>query len=59
MISQELLKILACPQCKGELNMNDDGDYLLCHACKLKYLIKDGIPIMIIEEAQKIESETD
>jgi uncharacterized protein YbaR (Trm112 family) len=54
MISQELLKILACPKCKGELVITDTGDGLLCYACKLKYLIKDGIPIMIIEEAQKI-----
>lgn len=55
MISQELLKILACPKCKGELTMSATGDGLLCQTCKLKYLIRDGIPIMIIEEAQKID----
>lgn len=55
MISKELLQILACPQCKGELTMTETGDGLLCYACKLKYLIKEGIPIMIIEEAQKFD----
>jgi len=55
MISKELLQILACPKCKGELIMSTAADGLLCLACKLKYLIKNDIPIMIIEEAQTID----
>jgi len=54
-ISKELLDILACPKCKGEIYLNDSGDGLICDACKLLYHIKDDIPIMLIEEATKLE----
>lgn len=54
-ISQELLEILACPQCKGDIYLNETNDGLICDACKLMYPIKDDIPIMLIEEAIKLE----
>lgn len=54
-ISKELLDILACPKCKGEIYLNDSGDGLICDTCKLLYHIKDDIPIMLIEEATKLE----
>lgn len=50
-VSQELLEILVCPKCKGEIHLNEKKDGLLCDACKLKYEIKDDIPIMLIDEA--------
>lgn len=50
-ISQELLAILACPKCKGEIQLTPEGDGLVCRACRLKYPIKDDIPIMLIDEA--------
>ena len=50
----KLLDILACPQCKGDLTMTPEKDGLVCDACKLFYPIKDGIPVMLIEEAQKL-----
>ena len=53
-ISQELLDILACPQCKGELALTEKQDGLVCHACKLLYRIEDDIPIMLIDEAVKL-----
>jgi uncharacterized protein len=53
-ISKELLDILACPQCKGEIRLNEAGDGLICDACKLLYEIRDDIPVMLIEEAKKI-----
>lgn len=53
-INRELLDILACPKCKGDINMNEKEDGLICNSCKLLYPIKDGIPIMLIEEAIKI-----
>ena len=52
MIKKELLDILACPKCKGDLTLKDDE--LICHACKLAYAIKDDIPVMLIDEARKI-----
>ena len=53
-IDQELLDILACPKCKGEVDLTEEGDGLVCEACKLKYPIKDDIPVMLIDEAEKI-----
>jgi uncharacterized protein YbaR (Trm112 family) len=54
-VSKELLDILACPKCKGDLRLNVAGDGLICETCKLIYEIKDDIPIMLIEEAKPLE----
>ncbi len=53
-LDQKLLDILACPQCKDSLILAQDKTGLTCEACQLRYPIKDGIPVMLIEEAQKI-----
>jgi hypothetical protein len=53
-LDPELLAILACPKCKGEIRLTETGDGLVCGACRLKYLIKDDIPVMLIDEAVKI-----
>lgn len=50
-ISKELLDILACPKCKGDVQLTDKQDGLVCHACKLLYPIKDDIPVMLVDEA--------
>jgi len=53
-INKELLEILACPKCKGNIYLNDTQDGLICDNCKLLYEIKDDIPIMLIDEAKSI-----
>ena len=54
-IDKKLLELLVCPKCKGDLEHKvNDEEALLCHACKLKYRVEDGIPIMLIEEAEKL-----
>jgi len=53
-VDKELLDILACPKCKGNLKLTDQEDGLVCEACKLKYPIKDDIPVMLIDEAEKV-----
>ena len=53
-ISQELLDIIACPQCKGTLKLNDTEDGLICEQCRLLYEIRDDIPILLIEEAKPL-----
>jgi len=53
-ISNELLEILACPKCKGDIHLNDTQDGLICEQCKLLYEIRDDIPIMLIDEARPI-----
>jgi len=54
-ISEELLEILACPKCKGDIHLNDTQDGLICNHCKLLYEIKDDIPIMLIDEAKPLD----
>ena len=54
-ISKELLDILACPKCKGEIHYNDTKDGLICDNCRLLYEIRDDIPIMLIDEAKPLE----
>jgi uncharacterized protein YbaR (Trm112 family) len=53
-IDAELLEILACPKCKGDISLTQEEDGLICDACKLKYPIKDDIPVMLIDEAEKV-----
>ncbi len=50
-VDKELLDILACPKCKGDIQLKDEGDGLICNACNLIYPIKDDIPVMLIDEA--------
>ena len=52
MIDQDLLDILACPACKTAVRL--DGDRLICTnaACGLRYPVRDGIPVMLVEEAE-------
>ena len=56
MIKQELLDIIACPKCKGTVQLNDEKDGLICQACQLVYEIRDDIPIMLIDEAKPLEA---
>lgn len=52
-MNKELFDILACPECKGELDYNEEDEKLVCEKCRLKFKIEDDIPIMLIEKAEK------
>ncbi len=54
-ISGELLKILVCPLTKTRLVLDKDNCELLSLKAKLAYPIRDGIPILIAEEARKLK----
>ena len=54
-ISKELLEILACPKCKGDIRLNEAENGLVCNKCRLLYEIKDDIPIMLIDEAKPLD----
>jgi uncharacterized protein YbaR (Trm112 family) len=56
-LSKDLLDILVCPKCKGDLILLDDGTGLVCPDCRLKYPVRDEIPIMLVDEASKIGEE--
>lgn len=57
MLKRELLDILVCPKCKGELEYDKNAEELICHNCKLVYQIKEDIPIMLIDEARPLEKD--
>ena len=50
-LAPELLERLVCPKCKGELEYREQESALVCHACRLRYDVRDDIPIMLIDEA--------
>ena len=52
MIDKELLEILACPKCKSDVRL--EGERVICTSpqCGLRYPIRDGIPVMLIDEAE-------
>ena len=53
MLAQDLLDIIACPKCKGDLDYKPDEQELICNNCRLIYEVKDDIPVMLIDEAKK------
>jgi len=52
-LAPQLLKILVCPKCKGDLEYREQDQVLECAACRLRYPVRDDIPIMLIDEAVK------
>ncbi|MGE3804315.1 MAG: Trm112 family protein [Gemmataceae bacterium] len=52
MIAPELLEILRCPMDPSNTRVTLDGDRLVCERCRLRFPIKDGLPIMVVEEAE-------
>lgn len=50
-ISKDLLEILVCPKCKGDIRLTEKEDGLVCEKCTLLYPIRNGIPVMLIDEA--------
>lgn len=50
-VSEQLLQILVCPKCKGELEYREQEQSLICHSCRLRYPVRDDIPIMLVDEA--------
>lgn len=53
-LSPQLLEILVCPKCRGELEYRRDESVLICHRDRLGYPVRDGIPIMLVDEARPL-----
>jgi uncharacterized protein YbaR (Trm112 family) len=51
-LSKELLNIIVCPKCKGELTYFEDRQCLNCDSCRLSFRVEDDIPILLLEEAE-------
>ncbi len=54
-LSEELLDILVCPQCKGPLEYREPEGELVCKACGLVYRVENDVPILLIDEAQTLD----
>lgn len=54
MLDEKLLEILVCPECKGELEHRTDPEELVCASCALVFEVRDGIPVMLIDEARPL-----
>lgn len=55
MINKDLLDILACPKCKGPIELTAEENGLVCEKCRLLYEIIDDIPVMLIDKAKKLD----
>ena len=56
-VDPKLLEILVCPLCKGKLVHRKEAGELVCKADRLAYPVKDGIPVMLEEEARKLPAD--
>lgn len=55
-LNRELIDILACPKCKGKIELRPDESAFVCRACQLVYAVEDEIPNFIIEEAKPLQA---
>lgn len=53
----KLLEILVCPVCKGPLEHRRTEGELVCRPCRLAYAVRDGIPVMLADEARELSAE--
>jgi uncharacterized protein YbaR (Trm112 family) len=56
-MDSKLLEILVCPVCKGPLHYRKDTQELVCKADRLAFPIRDGIPVMLEDEARSLEAD--
>ncbi len=47
-----LMEVLACPKCKGNVKLNKKENKIVCHDCRLKFSVDEGIPNMLLEDAE-------
>jgi len=58
MLDKKLLEILCCPKCKEDLVYDEENQKLICESCRLKYPIRDDIPVMLIDKAKEYSAST-
>ena len=54
MLSSDFINMLACPVCNGELQLAEPDLTLLCRTCRLAFPVRDGIPVLLVDQAEKI-----
>ena len=51
------IEMMVCPECNGKLEYNKTDNELTCNSCQIAFPVKDGIPVMLIEEARRLAKE--
>jgi uncharacterized protein YbaR (Trm112 family) len=54
-VNPELMEILVCPKCQGSIYLEPSQKGIICDKCRLRYEVRDDIPIMLIEQAQPLD----
>ena len=57
-LDPKLLEILACPNCRSELRVDDVASELVCTGCGYAYPVRDDIPVLLIDEARKPDADS-
>jgi uncharacterized protein len=52
-LDEQLLALLVCPSCRGRLELAADGSVLACSGCGRRYPVRDGTPVLLVEEAER------
>jgi uncharacterized protein YbaR (Trm112 family) len=54
-VDKELMEILVCPNCRGQVELRTVGaaEWVVCLSCGLRYPVRDDIPVMLIDEAER------
>jgi uncharacterized protein YbaR (Trm112 family) len=54
-VDKELMDLLVCPSCHGEVELRQEGEreLIVCTSCGLRYPVRDDIPVMLIDEAER------
>ena len=55
MLDKELLDVLACPKCKGEVKYLEEKGIIVCENCRVYYEVREGIPVMLPDEAKSLD----
>jgi len=56
-VDQDLMSILACPKCKSDLTLAGDEKGLICETCKIVFPVREGVPVMLVEEASPLRND--
>ena len=56
-LNEEILEILVCPKCRGDLRLTEQADGLVCEACALVYPVENDIPVLLVEDAKPLAAD--
>lgn len=55
-MDKKQIEMMVCPECNAKLDYDKSTKELICESCKLAFPVRDGIPVMLIEEARKLDA---